>query len=110
MTGSYPADARRGYSFIPGAAHWVPFAAAPTFAMMALLTTVLGGQSDMLCSVAQGASPLSGMALMYALMSIFHLAPWLKLLSRGGTLSDEPPRQDAPGSALSDPLKPRVLV
>jgi len=55
-------------------------AAAPTFAMMALLTGVLGGGSpDALCSTA-GASPLGGMVPMYLLMSAFHLAPWLKLI------------------------------
>src|SRR6266436_68073 len=44
-----------------GAADWLCLAAAPTFAMMALLTGVLGGGSpDALCSVA-GASPLRGM-------------------------------------------------
>ena len=66
-----------------GAADWLCFAAAPTFAIMALLTSVLGGGPlDILCSVAHGSSPLSGMAPMYALMSAFHSAPWLKLISR----------------------------
>jgi hypothetical protein len=47
-------------------------AAAPTFAFMALLSVFLGGsQPEMLCSAAQGASPLSGMALMCLLMSAF---------------------------------------
>lgn len=54
-------------------------AAAPTFAMMALLTAVLGDGSA-LCSVA-GTSPLSGMEAMYLLMSVFHLPPWLKLIA-----------------------------
>jgi hypothetical protein len=65
-----------------GAADWISLAAAPTFAIMALLTGVFGGApSDMLCSAAQGASPpLSGMVPMYLLMSAFHLAPWLKLI------------------------------
>ena len=58
-------------------AHWLSLAAAPTFAMMALLTAVLGG--DMLC---MAASPLSGMVLMYVLMSAFHSPPWLKLIGR----------------------------
>jgi hypothetical protein len=66
-----------------GAANWLSLAAAPTFAIMALLTSALGGTPDMLCSATQGASPLSGMVLMYALMSAFHLAPWLKLASSG---------------------------
>jgi hypothetical protein len=64
------------------AADWVCFAAAPTFAIMALLTAVLGGgRQDMLCSATQHASPLSGMVWMYMLMSAFHSAPWLKLIS-----------------------------
>jgi hypothetical protein len=66
-----------------GAADWLGFAAAPTFAIMALLTGVLGvGQMSMMCSTAPDASPLSGMAAMYLLMSAFHLTPWLKLISR----------------------------
>jgi hypothetical protein len=65
-----------------GLAEWLCLAAAPTFAIMALLTAVLGGgPPDMLCSTAQDASPLSGMVPMYLLMSAFHLAPWLKLIS-----------------------------
>ena len=65
------------------AAEWISLAAAPTFALMALLTVVFrGGQPDMLCSAAQTASPLNGMVPMYLLMSAFHSAPWLKLISR----------------------------
>jgi hypothetical protein len=64
-----------------GAADFLYLAAAPTFAIMALLTGVFGGTPDMLCSAAPGASPLSGMVPMYLLMSAFHLAPWLKLFS-----------------------------
>ena len=68
-----------------GIADWLCLAAAPTFAIMALLTGVLGGgRMPMMCSAAQGASPLSGMVLMYVLMSAFHLAPWLRLISRRG--------------------------
>jgi hypothetical protein len=64
-----------------GGADWLCLAAAPTFAIMALLTAVLGGgPTDVLCS-AQDASPLSGMAPMYVLMSAFHSAPWLKMIS-----------------------------
>jgi len=65
----------------PGADCLLSLAAAPAFAMMALLTGVLGGVPvDAMCSVA-GASPLSGMVPMYLLMSALHLAPWLKLIS-----------------------------
>jgi len=65
-----------------GAADWLCLAAAPTFALMALLTGVFGGGApDMLCSAAQDASPLGGMVPMYVLMSAVHSAPWLKLIS-----------------------------
>jgi hypothetical protein len=65
-----------------GAAGYLSLAAAPTFAVMALLTAVGGGGPlDMLCSAAPGASPLTGMVPMYVLMSAFHAAPWLKLIS-----------------------------
>jgi hypothetical protein len=63
-------------------ASWLCFGAAPTFAMMALLTSVLGGRPDILCLAAEHTSPLSGMIPMYLLMSAFHLPPWLKLISR----------------------------
>jgi hypothetical protein len=65
-----------------GAADWVCLAAAPAFAMMALMTGIRGGGShDLLCAAAQDASPLSSMIWMYMLMSAFHSAPWLKLIS-----------------------------
>jgi hypothetical protein len=64
------------------AADWLSLAAAPTFAVMAAVTALGGaGPLDTLCS---GASPLggmSGMVPMYVLMSAFHAAPWLRLLS-----------------------------
>jgi hypothetical protein len=64
-------------------ADWLCLAAAPTFAMMALLTGVVGGgAADMLCLAAHDASALSGMVPMYLLMSTFHLTPWLKLVSQ----------------------------
>jgi hypothetical protein len=65
-------------------------AAAPTFALMALLTGVFaGGSQDVLCSAAHDASPLNGMVVMYLLMSAFHAAPWLRLMSNrhGGARS-----------------------
>lgn len=64
------------------AADWLCLAAAPTFAAMALVTGVVdAGRMPMMCSAAQAGSPLSGMVLMYLLMSAFHLSPWLKLIS-----------------------------
>jgi hypothetical protein len=64
-----------------GATDWLALAAAPTFAIMALLT-LLGEAPNMICSAAQDASRLGGMVPMYLLMSAFHSAPWLKLVSK----------------------------
>jgi len=65
-----------------GATHWLCLAAAPTFAIMALVTGVRGsGPHDLFCAAVQDASPLSGMVWMYILMSAFHSAPWLKLIA-----------------------------
>ena len=64
-----------------GAADWLALAAAPTFAMMALLTGLFGGTSDALCAALEGTSALSGMVPMYLLMSAFHAAPWVRLVS-----------------------------
>jgi hypothetical protein len=63
-----------------GAADWLSLAATPTFALMAVLTGVFGGEQDFLCAALQGTSPLSGMVAMYLLMSAFHLSPWLRLM------------------------------
>jgi hypothetical protein len=89
MTEAYPTNATGGArcddesaGAALGIARWLCLAATPTFAIMALLTGVLGGgPSNVLCSVAQEAFPLSGMVPMYLLMSAFHSAPWLKLIS-----------------------------
>ena len=62
-----------------GFAAWLALAAAPTFTVMALLTAIFGGGVGM-CSTVKP-SPLTGMALMYLLMAVFHAPPWLKLIS-----------------------------
>ena len=60
---------------------WLSLAAAPTFAIMALVTWIHGGgMPDMVCSAAGNGFPLSGMVPMYLLMSAFHSRPWLKLV------------------------------
>jgi hypothetical protein len=64
----------------PGSAGLLSLGAAPVFALMALWTGMFA-QPDMLCMSTHGASSLNGMALMYTLMSIFHAAPWMKLIS-----------------------------
>ena len=70
----------RGPAPALGAAGWLGLAAAPTFALMALLKAVTAG-ADMICSGVQDAFPLDGMVTMYLIMSAFHLPPWLRLIS-----------------------------
>ena len=71
-------------------ADWLSLGAAPTLAFMATITGILGEDPrEILCSAASHTSVLSGMVPMYVLMSAFHSAPWLKLISRlrGGARS-----------------------
>lgn len=82
MTGLADIARGRGRTDL-GAVRLLSLAAAPTFAVMALLTAVHGdGMPDMICSAAREGSVMTGMVPMYLLMSAFHLGPWLKLLSR----------------------------
>jgi len=63
-------------------ADWLSLAAAPTFGLMAILAAIADtGAHQMWCSAAVHGSPLTGMVPMYALMSAFHFAPWLKLVA-----------------------------
>jgi hypothetical protein len=71
------------------AADGLALAASPTFAIMALLTGVLGGDHAEMHVTSGHASPLTGMVTMYALMSAFHAAPWLRLF-RAGTRTAPP--------------------
>jgi hypothetical protein len=73
---------RRSQPVAPDAASWLGLAAAPTFAAMALLTSVHGGDADIMCSAVHGMSPLGGMVPMYVLMGAFHAGPWVRLISR----------------------------
>jgi hypothetical protein len=89
VTEAYPANATGGAGCDHedavaafSIAKWLGLAATPTFAIMALLTGVADGDaSSILCAPAHDAIPLSGMTMMYLLMSAFHSAPWLKLIS-----------------------------
>lgn len=63
----------------PGLARVLGYAAAPVFAAMAVIA---GGEADMLCTTLYWGSPLGGMGVMYALMSLFHVGPWLRLIRR----------------------------
>jgi hypothetical protein len=49
-------------------ANWLPLAAAPTFAIMAVLTGIFGDGARMVP--------------MYLLMSAFNVAPWLQIFAR----------------------------
>ncbi|HEY1720730.1 MAG TPA: hypothetical protein VGG27_05755 [Magnetospirillaceae bacterium] len=70
-----------GDPIVPSVVRWLGLAAAPTFAVMALWTAFCSGPSDAICAAMRDVLPLNGMTLMYALMSAFHLAPWLKWIS-----------------------------
>ncbi len=65
------------------ATDWLCLAAAPTFAIMALLSGIHGGSmQNMLCLAPGNGWTLNEMCLMYLLMSAFHLEPWLRFISR----------------------------
>jgi hypothetical protein len=64
-----------------GAGHWLALAASPTFALMAWLAAS-GAPAMPMCSSGSSLLPVDGMTTMYLLMSLFHLSPWLKLISR----------------------------
>ena len=64
-----------------GVADWLALMASPALAIMALISASPGeSPTAMLCGDGQ-ASPLGGMVAMYALMSAFHAAPWLRLVA-----------------------------
>ena len=74
----------------PGLASWLGLAGAPTFALMALWSAFFSSQPDMLCTATQDSAPMSGMTLMYLLMSAFHSSPWLNLIAGRPTLAGRP--------------------
>ncbi|WP_445678761.1 hypothetical protein [Radicibacter daui] len=84
MTAAAPATGRRFFA-ASGLANGLCLAATPAFALMALITWHYGGAMEMICSGGQGIFSPGSMVTMYALMSFFHLTPWLRLLRRPGT-------------------------
>ncbi len=57
--------------------------AAPTFAIAAVVSGLQDGRSPMsICMSSHGPGWLAGMTPMYALMSVFHASPWLKMNER----------------------------
>jgi hypothetical protein len=93
---------RRSHAAALGTAGWLGLAAAPTFAVMALLTYVTGGGADMMSSAAHGVSLLSGMAPMYVLMSAFHSVPWLQLISRRRSAACRSSQMRSDGARVSE--------
>jgi hypothetical protein len=87
MSEAYPANSVGGggdgddAAIARVAADWLGLAAAPAFAMMALLTVCLGGGMEPLCSATGQGSLWSGMVPMYLMMGAVHSAPWLRLIS-----------------------------
>ena len=73
-------------------AGWLGLAAAPTFALMAWISAA-DPQGMMMCSSASSLMPINDMALMYLLMGLFHLSPWLKLVSARSRHLDNPTTQ-----------------
>jgi len=63
----------------PALSRWLGLAAAPTFAVAAWWGQI-GAHPD-ICTAVHGSHALSGMTLMYLLMSVFHASPWLKLIA-----------------------------
>jgi len=74
----------------PGLASWLGLAGAPTFALMALWSAFFSSQPDMICTATQDSAPMSGMTVMYLLMSAFHSSPWLNLIAGRSTLAGRP--------------------
>ncbi|WP_254690431.1 hypothetical protein [Shinella daejeonensis] len=99
-SGNDNAHNNRKGRFVPRAAPVPPvdaacrlrLAAAPTLALMAWISAV-GSPGMALCSAAPAFLPINDMALMYALMSLFHLSPWLKFLSAHAQRSKTPVTQ-----------------
>jgi hypothetical protein len=101
---SMHSDKDKGCNGAAGGARFLSLAAAPTFAIMALLTGLLdSGSSATICSAAPPAWPLTGMVVMYLLMGAFHAAPWLLLVSRRRTAAavPGPARALTPEKAIS---------
>jgi hypothetical protein len=92
----------------PRLVDWLALAASPTFAIMALLSAIPGGDAAaMICSNEQ-LSPLTGMAAMYFLMSVFHAGPWLRRLrSRSRRDRAVKLRQVRPANGLTEAARSR---
>lgn len=70
------------------AGRWIALAAAPSLAAMALISA-LDAPRLALCAAGRTLLPIDGMTSMYLLMSLFHLPPWLKLVTRSLTMKGD---------------------
>ncbi len=70
------------------AASWIGFAASPTFALMAWISA--NDMQGMICASDPDILPIGGMAFMYLLMSVFHLSPWVRIVSAISRQSNQP--------------------
>jgi hypothetical protein len=61
-------------------ASWLGFAASPSFAAMAWVAVAHASPVGF-CAAGSSGLPVDGMGAMYLLMSLFHLSPWLALIS-----------------------------
>ena len=75
-----PVPVAGGHAATRFAAGLLGLAAAPTFTAMTVLSAMPAAMPD-ICS-AQAMPPMGTMTAMYALMSVFHLGPWLRLIGR----------------------------
>lgn len=62
---------------------WLALAAAPTFALLAVVNLLAGdSHAGLLCWQAQPSWVPTGMTPMYLLMAVFHISPWFSLWDR----------------------------
>lgn len=59
---------------------WLSLAATPVFAVMSWISAT-GPQGPVICGTVSAVLPIDDMTLMYVLMALFHLPPWLRAAS-----------------------------
>ncbi|MEQ8395504.1 hypothetical protein [Thalassobaculum sp.] len=78
LTAANPDSTSTGWARV--VAKYLGLAASPTFALMAWASASDAAGMAM-CSTASAILPIDGMVWMSLLMGIFHLSPWLTLVS-----------------------------
>lgn len=66
---------------LPRLATGLAFAAAPAFALMVVVSGLPAEAMPVTCLGGPETSLFGGMPWMYAMMSVVHLPPWLKLIA-----------------------------